>query len=674
MWRDSGVGNVNITWVMFRSTKYRLLLKKIVPECREMFIRKGRSVRITGSGRPMCCYMNLHFYSPKIRPITNPRVENCGNARHYNAVNVEETRAVTVTDIKKTLRNHNLTFEDGHACISVKCPVCIYLQEPDNNTGRAYINKTTGYFVCYKCKHAGPWDIMEKVIQQHKKKKPFSKSENDILKHIAISNDKVKQYWKNLENTTTALHDVPESQLLTELRLFDINNVPLSVLLQCGARIDLEASKLYFPLHSIEEEIAGIKILTRTGEETIPHSGCGGFLNPQVSKGAKHHTAVIVSSVLDALVLLSQKPAFHVLCLPHGITSLPQLLLPFLERYNKIVLWLGNDVGAWDAARMFAKKMSERRCYFVRPTEKQISAAVASNLGQDLKGIVNTAQPVWHQAITTFSSLREDVLSELQNIDKVQGVKWKRFPTLTKILKGHRRGEFTVLTGPTGSGKTTFVSEYSLDLAMQGVNTLWGSFEIRNARLARTMLQQMATVPLDTHLEQFDYWADVFEKLPIYFMTFHGQQPVRVVMEAVEHAAYVHDIAHVIIDNVQFMMGISEEPRNNDRFWKQDAIIASFRSFATKKNCHVTLVIHPRKERDADDLTTNSIFGSAKAAQEADNVLIIQDKRLTSVRGKKYLQVAKNRYTGDLGMMPLEFDKDSLSYGHHKKKSKDKEQ
>lgn len=48
-------------------------------------------------------------------------------------------------------------------------------------------------------------------------------------------------------------------------------------------------------------------------------------------------------------------------------------------------------------------------------------------------------------------------------------MKWKRFPTLTKILKGHRRGELTVITGPTGSGKTTFISEYSLDLAMQDV-------------------------------------------------------------------------------------------------------------------------------------------------------------------------------------------------------------
>lgn len=78
------------------------------------------------------------------------------------------------------------------------------------------------------------------------------------------------------------------------------------------------------------------------------------------------------------------------------------------------------------------------------------------------------------------------------------------------------------------------------------------------------------------------------------------------------------------------------------------------------------------KERESEDLTTSSIFGSAKAAQEADNVLIIQDKRLTSIRGKKYLQVAKNRYSGDLGIMPMDFDKSGLSYAPKKKKSDEK--
>ena len=32
-------------------------------------------------------------------------------------------------------------------------------------------------------------------------------------------------------------------------------------------------------------------------------------------------------------------------------------------------------------------------------------------------------------------------------------------------------------------------------------------------------------------LNQFDHWADKFELLPMYFMTFHGQENIRIVIE-----------------------------------------------------------------------------------------------------------------------------------------------
>lgn len=56
----------------------------------------------------------------------------------------------------------------------------------------------------------------------------------------------------------------------------------------------------------------------------------------------------------------------------------------------------------------------------------------------------------------------------------------------------------------------------------------------------------------------------------------------------------------------------------------QDAALDKFRKFATEKNVHITLVIHPRKEDEASKLTTTSIFGSAKASQEADLIVILQ--------------------------------------------------
>ncbi|XP_055594710.1 mitochondrial DNA helicase [Uranotaenia lowii] len=596
-------------------------------------------------------------------------------------------------NIRKVLKASTAETTEGFACIQTSCPVCHITPGESPSPGTAikreniYINKTTGNFTCSACQYLGRWDHVEKFFVSSSGKSYGGKTIQEIRKLRDAFLEAKKQNVKPAVEFPSGLVEVDETIAPKVCHKLGLNNIPPASLLAISAKWDSKDESLYVPLIDVESKMVGYKVLSvgpqpygnGLVERTVPENNCSGLVYLKCSTShsfniakpnSKEHTsAILVLSIIDLLALSTAKINATAICLPHDLKALPQQCLPGLERFQKLTLWFNYDTAGWDTARNYAKKLDERRCTFVRPTDAHPTPAKAISQGQDLKTIFSKAQPILHQSITTFHSLRQDVLSDLQNIDKVQGVKWKRYPTLNKLLKGHRKGELTVLTGPTGCGKTTFMSDYSLDLALQGVSTLWGSFEIRNTRLASTLLRQMAGQPLDVNLAEFDYWADEFERLPLYFMTFHGQQPIRVVMEAIEHAQYVHDIQHVIIDNLQFMMGVSEESMKHlDRYWKQDAIIASFRSFATRKNCHVTLVIHPRKERDTDELTTSSIFGGAKASQEADNVLIIQDKRLTSVRGKKYLQVAKNRYSGDLGIMPLDFDKSSLSYAQQKRK------
>jgi len=43
----------------------------------------------------------------------------------------------------------------------------------------------------------------------------------------------------------------------------------------------------------------------------------------------------------------------------------------------------------------------------------------------------------------------------------------------------------------------------------------------------------------------------------------------------------------------------------------------------TNNDIHLSLVIHPRKVDENEDLTIASVFGSAKVTQEADNVYIM---------------------------------------------------
>jgi twinkle protein len=142
-------------------------------------------------------------------------------------------------------------------------------------------------------------------------------------------------------------------------------------------------------------------------------------------------------------------------------------------------------------------------------------------------------------------------------------------------------------------------------------------------------------------------------------MKFHGGSDIDDVFYAMEYAAYVHDVEHIILDNMQFMISrdVKKMSSSFDKFDMQDIAIEKFRKFATDYNVHVTLVVHPRKEDEGAKLGISSFYGSAKATQEADTVLILQ-----SDGKRKFVDVKKNRFDGTLGHVPLYFERKSGRY------------
>lgn len=90
-----------------------------------------------------------------------------------------------------------------------------------------------------------------------------------------------------------------------------------------------------------------------------------------------------------------------------------------MEHFSSLILWFGNDEIAWSVTRTFAKKLIENRCYFVRPTDDQPSPYLAYKQGLNIEQIIKTADQMVHPSIIQFSTIRNEVLAELQNHDKV---------------------------------------------------------------------------------------------------------------------------------------------------------------------------------------------------------------------------------------------------------------
>ncbi|CAJ0651335.1 4616_t:CDS:2 [Entrophospora sp. SA101] len=333
---------------------------------------------------------------------------------------------------------------------------------------------------------------------------------------------------------------------------------------------------------------------------------------------------ILTGNEVDAMAAY-QETGIPATCLPNNSYQLPIQIFPLLERFSTIYIWLDDDVFGQDAAEKFVEKLGIERCLIVNSrcgeSNGPTNASEALIKGKDLNEILLTAKPLSHKQIIKFESLKDAVYRELVNPEQVRGVLSNDLPALNQILKGHRLGEMTIFTGGTGTGKTTILSQLSLDYCRSGVSTLWGSFEIPNIRLAKKMLQQFAQKDLSLHPEEFTEWTNKFQQLPMYFFKFFGTTEINTVLDAMNHAIFAYDVQHIIIDNLQFMT--SEMGRYNNRWELHDRTISAFRKFATDRNVHITLVVHPVKDY-GKLIDIHSIFGSAKIAQEADNIIILQ--------------------------------------------------
>jgi twinkle protein len=225
---------------------------------------------------------------------------------------------------------------------------------------------------------------------------------------------------------------------------------------------------------------------------------------------------VITRNELDAMAVY-QTTGLPGVSLPTSVYQLPQTVLPLLERFSKIYLWLDDDVDGQLAAETFAHKLGESRCSIVNTrmgdAQGPLNAHQALLQHKNLEHILSTASALKHDQIIDFHELRDEVYREFLSPEQAKGVQSVDLPALNAVLKGHRPGELTILTGPTGVGKTTIISQLSMDYCKSGVTTLWGSFEILNKRLAKKMLCQFAEKDLSQHPQEFDIWADKFEQV-----------------------------------------------------------------------------------------------------------------------------------------------------------------
>lgn len=157
-----------------------------------------------------------------------------------------------------------------------------------------------------------------------------------------------------------------------------------------------------------------------------------------------YDTIVITEGEFDAMAVY-QATGYQAISLPNGANHLPVQVLPFLEKFVKIYLWLDADEIGQANAKKFAEKLGLNRTFIVNSRCLSSSGPKDANdaLREDPKSLeryILLAKTLSQENIVTFSEMRNTVLNKILKFDESQGIKCSTLPWINKKLKGLRRG------------------------------------------------------------------------------------------------------------------------------------------------------------------------------------------------------------------------------------------
>jgi KaiC/GvpD/RAD55 family RecA-like ATPase len=198
---------------------------------------------------------------------------------------------------------------------------------------------------------------------------------------------------------------------------------------------------------------------------------------------------------------------------------------------------------------------------------------------------------------------------------------------LDRRIAGLNKGEVSVVSGLNGSGKTSLLSQITLETINQGYKVALYSGEMKENRIFNWTRLQAAgkqyTIP--TEIEGF-YEVDN-EVIPIinkwlnsslYLYNNNKGNDIMRILEKTEQVIKEQKADLVILDN---LMAMDLSLISGDKYEKQSDFIKKLMQFAPQNDVHIILVAHPRKAMGF--LRKDDISGTADLTNAVDNVFIV---------------------------------------------------
>ena len=456
--------------------------------------------------------------------------------------------------------------------------------------------------------------------------KPPKKSKDEYFKNYVYpkevtneSRDRVEKYLTKRHISTQTLDyagikEDSEGNIVFEYR--DLDNVLLNVKYRPSKAIQKGQSKMWMQKGA---------------------SNCPSLFNMQRIDPTK--PLLCVEGELDCLSII-ESGFTNAVSVPYGANSFDWIEFnwDFLENFEKIIVWADDDAPGRKMAEECVSRLGNYRTYVVKvPSEikSQLTEAVENRIIRDDSGDANNVLiACGASAVISLINSAEDVPSkrlkylmdanevDIENMEKIT----TGYKELDRKIYGNFLPCFNIITGFTGSGKSTVSTTFSIISPIEaGYKTMVFSGELHEGQLKNWVLKPLAgrkhmvvwknpgqpdgyTVTKQAAKAIEEYYRD---KIIIYSDDNDLETPTKSLIEEMEYAYMRYGVKFFLIDNLMSVDLVAGNGENG--VWEsQKEFIKQLMYFTNKYCVNTTLIVHPRKPGQAREKSAYELHGASE--------------------------------------------------------------
>lgn len=379
-------------------------------------------------------------------------------------------------------------------------------------------------------------------------------------------------------------------------------------------------------------------------------------------KSLEHMPLIITEGELDAIALM-QAGFLRTLSVPDGAPAKPiggaedsakysyvRDALHKIDPNVPVILFTDNDAPGHALRQDLATQLGPHRCKFVSMPFSEVTGRefkdaneVLHELGvSELRKLIASAK--WFSREGVFSMADFPELPPTIRYDLGFG------PQMDKLV-GLRRGDFWVVTGVPGHGKSTFVDDMMCRASVRhGLKTCFASFEKPAKPEHRTLLRKWHIANERGHsgeqkwtreeVQRADEWIQ--RSFTFVSPSYDDNANFDWLVQRLATSVVQDEVDVIVIDPWNEIE--HDRPRDMTLTEYVSACIKRLKQFSKRFNVTVIVVAHPAKMNPRDEVTLYSISDSAHWSNKCDvGVIVLRDKEDLAT-----ISFAKVRYS-DIG-------------------------